>query len=90
MIETVAAVLITAIVIGIFVAVLNMCRRDRELDQRRVQYNRWVKTSLQSEDADVRKQAAEHIMRVLKEGPTGEYRGPWEETPLPGPPAKGP
>jgi hypothetical protein len=53
-------------------------RKDRQKRQR--QYSEWVGTIPDMPEAE-RGIAQNHVLRIIREGPKGACRGPWENVP---------
>jgi len=69
------------VIAGILVILLNFLFAEadhRARMKRSARYNEWIKTipKMPLEDQRI---AQLHVLRILREGPAGEYRGPWEE-----------
>lgn len=52
----------------------------RALEKRMDLYEAWAKT-IPTMTPSERTLAHLHVLRILKEGPSGGYRGPWEHVP---------
>lgn len=68
-----------AIPAGLIIWLLIKESEHRAKRKRVEKYNEWVKTLPSMSEFD-RTLAQAHMVRILKEGPQGSYRGPWENS----------